>query len=170
MGAKNKVVAGDYMGNMVMTTISGAIIAIGFTKREYINSSTVDYYEVVDSERSISGTSVIGRGALGGLLLGPVGLLAAATAKKKGIHTIAIQFKDGKKSVIEVDEKIYKQVIRFCAGCSQQNEVHTSNTNDSPNIQQDIPDQIKKLAELKDQGILTEEEFNQKKTELLLKM
>lgn len=33
-----------------------------------------------------------------------------------------------------------------------------------------IPDQIKKLSELKDQGILTEEEFNSKKKELLAKM
>ena len=34
----------------------------------------------------------------------------------------------------------------------------------------DIPDQIRKLAELKDQGILTEEEFESKKKELLAKM
>lgn len=34
----------------------------------------------------------------------------------------------------------------------------------------DIPSQIKKLAELKESGILTEEEFNAKKTELLAKM
>lgn len=34
----------------------------------------------------------------------------------------------------------------------------------------DIPSQIKKLADLKDAGILTEEEFTQKKTELLAKM
>lgn len=33
-----------------------------------------------------------------------------------------------------------------------------------------IPDQIKKLAELKDAGILTEEEFSTKKSELLAKM
>lgn len=31
----------------------------------------------------------------------------------------------------------------------------------------DIPDQIRKLAELRDQGILTEEKFEAKKTELL---
>ena len=34
----------------------------------------------------------------------------------------------------------------------------------------DIPDQIRKLAELKDQGILTEEEFESKKKELLAKL
>ena len=34
----------------------------------------------------------------------------------------------------------------------------------------DIPDQIRKLAELKDQGILTTDEFETKKTELLAKL
>lgn len=34
----------------------------------------------------------------------------------------------------------------------------------------DIPDQIRKLSELKDSGILTEEEFTAKKTELLGKI
>ena len=34
----------------------------------------------------------------------------------------------------------------------------------------DIPDQLRKLAELKDQGILTEAEFNAKKTELLARL
>ena len=34
----------------------------------------------------------------------------------------------------------------------------------------DIPDQIKKLSDLKDQGILTEEEFQKKKKDLLDKM
>jgi hypothetical protein len=36
--------------------------------------------------------------------------------------------------------------------------------------QPDIPQQIQKLAQLKDQGILTEEEFNRKKSELLARM
>ncbi len=34
----------------------------------------------------------------------------------------------------------------------------------------DVPDQIKKLAELKEQGILTEDEFQTKKQQLLSKM
>jgi hypothetical protein len=37
-------------------------------------------------------------------------------------------------------------------------------------VSMDIPSQIQKLSELKDLGILTENEFNQKKTELLSKM
>lgn len=36
--------------------------------------------------------------------------------------------------------------------------------------QLDVADRIKKLAELRDSGIITEEEFDQKKSELLDKM
>lgn len=40
----------------------------------------------------------------------------------------------------------------------------------SPTQEPDIPDQIRKLAELKDSGIITEVEFQEKKEELLNKM
>jgi hypothetical protein len=44
------------------------------------------------------------------------------------------------------------------------------NQNMQPVISNSIPDQIKKLAELRDSGILTEQEFLNKKTELLKRM
>ena len=44
-----------------------------------------------------------------------------------------------------------------------------SSSNAAPAID-DIPAQIQKLASLMDAGILTEDEFNKKKTELLAKM
>jgi len=46
----------------------------------------------------------------------------------------------------------------------------SSNSFQSMGISSDIPSQIEKLAKLKEQGILTEAEFNKKKTELLEKM
>ena len=47
------------------------------------------------------------------------------------------------------------------------NKVKNSESEGSSN---DIPSQIKKLSELKESGILTEDEFNTKKAELLAKM
>ena len=47
-----------------------------------------------------------------GSLFGGVGMIAGAlSAKSKGVHTLAILFKDGKKSLIEVDDKIYKNIM-----------------------------------------------------------
>ncbi|AWO73868.1 hypothetical protein C1N76_04305 [Geobacillus thermoleovorans] len=52
------------------------------------------------------------RGLVGSFLLGPVGLLAGLSAKTKGVHVVAIKFKDGKKSLLEVNEKIYAALMK----------------------------------------------------------
>lgn len=107
MGAKNKVLEGDYKGKQVIS--SG--IVLGFLKTVNFDKKTVKAIEVLDSETRTSGTSAVARGALGAAFLGPVGLLAGATAKKKGVHLVAVEFQDGKKSLMEVDKKIYKKLL-----------------------------------------------------------
>lgn len=62
----------------------------------------------------------------------------------------------------------FKEAAAFIMNKVQ--NLNNSQTNVASNINIDIPTQIKKLAELKNQGILTEDEFNKKKTELLSKM
>ena len=51
---------------------------------------------------------------------------------------------------------------------AQQAALNSSTPSNTP--QPDIADQIKKLAQLRDEGILTEEEFQSKKTDLLSRM
>lgn len=104
--AKNRVVAGDYQGKMVMSTFGIVNISTSFTKSIELNKDTVEEYEVITEESRKSAASAVGRAFVGGVILGPVGWLAGLSAKSKGIHTLAIQFKDGKKSLIEVDDKI----------------------------------------------------------------
>lgn len=165
MGAKNKVIDGEYNGKNVIVTALGITIVTGLFKKVMIDENTVENYEVFDSEKKTSATSAIGRGAVGSLFLGPVGLLAAASAKKKGVYVIAVQFKDGKRSLLEVDEKIYKKMLLL----NFRNEDKDDELNLSSS-KEHIPEQIKKLSELKEQGILTEEEFNNKKAELLARI
>lgn len=113
--AKNKVIAGDYLGNTVSTTINGAYIMTGFAKSYYLNKENVDSYELITDEHRKSAASGVTRGLVGGALLGPVGMLAGGlSAKNKGIYQIAVQFKDGKRSLLEVDDKIYKALIKCC--------------------------------------------------------
>ena len=67
----------------------------------------------ITDEHRKSASSGVARGLVGGALLGPVGLLAGGlSAKSKGIYQIAILFKDEKRSLIEVDDKIYKTLIK----------------------------------------------------------
>ncbi|GAA0717288.1 hypothetical protein GCM10008905_02780 [Clostridium malenominatum] len=170
MGAKNKVIAGDFEGKNVVQSGKGVAIQTGFMKKIDLNEETVKDYEVVGDDKRTSAKSAIGRGAVGSLLLGPIGLIAAASAKKKGIYSVAIQFKDGNKSLLEVDDKIYKSMLKALLKVDQNSELEDNSRSDTESNQQDVAGQIKKLAELRDQGILTEDEFNIKKTELLAKI
>ncbi len=113
MGAKNCVIAGDYDKKAIVNTVKGIYLVLGFTKKILLNKDSIEEYEVVDEENNTSVVSAAGRGLAGSLLLGGVGLVAGAlSAKKKGIHIIAIQFKDGKKSLIEIDDKLYKELMK----------------------------------------------------------
>jgi hypothetical protein len=119
MSAKNKVIAGDYDGKSILFSFGTMEVVTGFGKMTPINKDTVDNYEVVDEEKRKSAASAVGRGLVGGiagsLILGPVGLiggLAGLSAKSKGIHIVAIQFKDGKKSLLELDDKYYKGLMK----------------------------------------------------------
>lgn len=112
MAAKNKVIAGDYTGTVLGTAMGKVYLVIGWGNNYYLDKTNVENYELITDEHRKSATSGVARGLVGGALLGPVGLLAGGlSAKSKGIYQIAIQFKDGKKSLIEVNDKIYKLII-----------------------------------------------------------
>lgn len=107
--AKNKVIAGDYEG-MTVTAMLGNI-HIG---PHMFGSYNIENCELVTDEIQKSAASGVARGIIGGALLGPVGMVVGATtAKSKGIYTVAVQFNDGKKSLLEVDDKIYKSLVKI---------------------------------------------------------
>lgn len=114
--AKNEVIAGDYQGKIVCNNAAGIYIPLNFTgsKKVKLNKDEIESYDVITEDITKSASSGIIRGAVGATLLGTVGLLAGLSAKNKGTYTIAIKFKDGKNSLIEVDEKIYKALVKAC--------------------------------------------------------
>ncbi|MBT2736174.1 hypothetical protein [Bacillus sp. ISL-7] len=112
MAAKNKVIAGDYEGSTVSESFSGICLMKNFANVRDINKDTVESYEVLDETKRKSATSAVGRAFVGSLVLGPVGLLAGLSAKSKSTHVIAIQFKGGKKSLLEIDNRIYSNLIK----------------------------------------------------------
>lgn len=111
--AKNMVIAGEYQGKGVGVSLGCPFINIKIAKPLYLDKGNVDSYEVITEESRKSAASGVARGIVGGALLGPVGLLAGGlSAKSKGTVTLAIQFKDGGKSLIEADDKFYKALIQ----------------------------------------------------------
>ncbi len=114
MGAKNTVIAGNYQGCSVTVSCGVAAIITRAGKREQIDNFSVESYEIINNEQHKSAVSGITRGLVGGML-GPVGAVAGVmSAKNKGTYQIAIKFKNGDKSLIEVDDKIYKAIIQAC--------------------------------------------------------
>lgn len=105
--AQNKVIAGDYIGAAVSETLGTVTVGnITFSKH------TVSSYEVITEEHRKSAVSGVVRGLVGKAVLGPVGLLAGLSARNVGTYTIAVNWKSGKKSLIEVNDKIYKLILK----------------------------------------------------------
>lgn len=118
MAKVNVVIAGEYNGKPINKIGNSLCIAIengglfGKSKMIELNKSTVESYEIIDEKSRKSAASAVGRGAVGAFLLGPVGLLAGLSAKSKGTHTIQINFLDGKRSLLCVDDKIKSILIK----------------------------------------------------------
>lgn len=119
MGAKNKVLAGDYEGCNVVTALGSVSLMKSEGFKTVVNipidSEHVEDYQVITDDVRKSAVSGAARGLVGGFLLGPAGLIAGGlSAKKKGVYNIAIQFKDGTKALVEVDDKAYKAIMKSC--------------------------------------------------------
>lgn len=109
----NMVIAGDYEGAGIAVGHNSIKICKGL-KRIKLTKDMVDSYEVVTEEHRKSATSGIARGLIGGALLGGVGAIAGAmSAKQKGVYQVAIQFKDGKRSLLLLDDNAYKTLTRI---------------------------------------------------------
>lgn len=115
---KNKVVAGDYVGDKVSppSFLGSKHPTISTSGGQVeLNSSTVAGYEVITDDHRKSAISGALRGFIGNHLLGNTGMLAGAmSAKNKSVYTIAVDFVSGKRSLLEVDEKIYRALIKSC--------------------------------------------------------
>lgn len=117
--AINMVLAGDYEGKGLALIKNQVLIVLefGFMKNVSVplDRSTVESYELITDDHRKSAASGVARGLVGGALLGPVGLLAGGlSAKNKSSYTLAIKFKDNKSSLIEVDDKVYKGIVKNC--------------------------------------------------------
>lgn len=110
--AKNKVIAGDRLGCNVSQAFGRAYLYTGLFKSIPLDKTTVESYELVNETHSKKFSNAAGRALVGGLLLGPAGAFAGALSSKNDAYLVALQFKDGTKSLVEVDEKIYKAIVQ----------------------------------------------------------
>ena len=158
----NKVVAGDWLKKSVEVTLGGKPFIASPPTKIMLDASQVSSYEVVDSSSKVSTSSAVNRALVGSFFLGAAGLAAGMGAKKKGIYYIAIQFKNGFSSLLEVDDRVYKAIIKSLFNVKPEAPAPIPDQNQKqPQIS--IADELKKYKELLDTGALTEEEFLQKR-------
>lgn len=105
--ARNIVIAGSYEGRPVSHSGKDAYIVLKRAELLHLTSENIALLELIDSDSDISVQSSAIRGLIGEMLLGPVGLLGAATAKRSERYILGMEFKDGKQSVVEIDEVLY---------------------------------------------------------------
>lgn len=149
----NKVVAGDYKGKGVSAGFKCPVITLPMFKTIKLNADTVSIYEVLNQDSRMSSSSAVGRAIVGSAILGPIGMVAAMGAKNKESYMIALQFKDGKKSLLEVDNTIYKALIKslFEVKIAQWNPEVTEQRSQlkespaSPNDRQITPQKTKRV-------------------------
>lgn len=116
----NTVIAGDHLygtityknkkkGFEILNTS-----CLGLKKEKtYINKETVESWEIFEENGKKSFASGAARGIVGAAVLGPVGAIAgAATAKTKTTYKVSIVFKDGTKSLCELDNGHYKLLVQ----------------------------------------------------------
>lgn len=118
----NTVIAGEYVNKVVVPKSKYMLIG-GIGTKVIVNAKTVKAYEIVNENSQKSAASGIARGIVGGALLGGVGAIAgAASGKTKGIHQVAVEFMDGKKSLLELDDKNYNTFVKVCFNCGSYTE------------------------------------------------
>jgi RNase P subunit RPR2 len=127
----NVVIAGDFENGLVWYEHNRLTICKN-KETILVNAKTVKSYELVTEESKKSTSSAVVRGLVGGALLGGVGAVAGAVSgKEKGTYEVAIEFMDGKKCLVKLDDKMYKTLVKECFNCGSysmddlKNEIET---------------------------------------------
>lgn len=111
--AKNKVIAGDYEGWDVIIGSRTLNLMHRLTKVE-LNKTNVTDCQVVTSQSGSSFWGTFLRGYLGNAILGPAGLMASTVgAAGKQIILLSLEFSGGKRSLLEIDDKMYKKIVQI---------------------------------------------------------
>jgi len=113
--AKNIVLAGDYTGCRIFRMSASLAYISGTMKKMddiYLVPENVKRFEVMTEDIIRSGNSLLLTGSLDPGLLVKLKLNASEAMQKKGIYTIALKFKDDKRALIEVDDKILAALVK----------------------------------------------------------
>lgn len=110
----NYVTGGTYSGKPLVAMSGKARIVKGIRESVFLDHENVAYFQTLSFEAETSKASAVKRGAFGAVLFGPVGLLGAAMAKKVKAYRLLVVFKDGHRSTIVTDKRIFECISKHC--------------------------------------------------------
>ncbi len=112
MIAKNRVIAGDYKGKRVMAFHEKcAYISLGFWNQFVLTKADIRSYEILGEGSEGCAGEPAGSGLIDGFLSGADNSLAKLSEKKEGLHIMALEFSEGKKSLICVNDVVFNAII-----------------------------------------------------------
>lgn len=103
---KNYVVEGKYKNRKIL---GGSSLDID-VELQPLNKRYISSYTVIDESNKDQYS--FWKGALGVALFGGLGAIAGVNGKKKKEYLIAVEWKDGEKSLISLDEEYYKVFVK----------------------------------------------------------
>lgn len=139
-------------------------------------------YSVVENDKIIEKNNGVSRAIAGGMMFGQAGAIVGAVTKNNKIiettnllqlrilatnvaeNNLFIPFLIGGK--FKHDSFVYKDAISRLSSCISNIDNIISSSKDLP-VSDDLIEQLCKIKTLLDEGILTQEEFDKKKQELL---
>lgn len=103
---KNYVVEGKYKNRKID---GGSILNID-VELQPLSKRYISSYTVIDESNKDQYS--FWKGALGVALFGGLGAIAGVNGKKKKEYLIAVEWKDGEKSLISLDDEYYKVFVK----------------------------------------------------------
>lgn len=111
MGARNKVIAGDYCGYDVIVSF-GKVTLMHRLAKTPVDKTSLLKWELVDSQNASGFWGSFLRGYVSQAFLGTAGLFAsAARSATARNYLISLEFVDGKRSLLEIDDRLYKKLV-----------------------------------------------------------
>jgi hypothetical protein len=178
MVGQGKVIGGHYINATVSISNKGdLVIPAGLKRRKLTADEVAEWEEVtVEAGGSSAAAGAVGKLVAGAVLPGFMGKVAGAAldatlgSTARPPRTIRVDWLDGKQSLIRLPEKLFTHLTVVL----KDRQVVAPPASDPLAAQSapqlDVAEQIGKLALLRDQGALTEEEFANKKSDLLARL
>ncbi len=162
---------------------------LGLKRTPNLTADAVAAWEEIISETrggAAGAVSRVGQAVARAALPGVAGKAASAAidSARGEPHTVRVDWVDGKQSLIQLPDKLFRHLAILLEDCQLATAAPVAAepipasppgvigklaklAGAAPAAQLDVTEQIAKLAALRDQGALTEDEFAAKKAELL---